>query len=198
MLSLPLFSYVALMSITPGPNNLMLAASGVGFGFRRTVPHLLGISLGHGVQVALVSLLLSWVLALLQHWRLPLALLGCSYLLWLALQLWYADAPQARSTARPLGLFGAAAFQWINPKAWVMVVNSVLLFLPRDAAWPQALQLAAWCALINLPCIALWAGMGEGLRRVLTRDDARRAFNAVMALALAATALWLLWDEWRA
>ncbi|WP_174874957.1 LysE family translocator [Vogesella oryzae] len=195
MLSWPLMSYVALMSITPGPNNLMLAASGVNFGWRRTVPHMLGISGGHGLQILLVSLLLGWVLALLEHGRLWLALAGCGYLFWLSWQVWRAGAPQSRQSARPLGFIGAAAFQWVNPKAWVMVVNTSVLFLPHDATAGHSLLLAGICAMINLPCIAVWVGMGDALRHHLSRDSVRSAFNAVMALAMASTAGYLLWDE---
>ncbi|UDM17136.1 LysE family translocator [Vogesella sp. XCS3] len=195
MLTLPLLSYVSLMSITPGPNNLMLAASGVNFGFRRSVPHLLGISIGHGVQVLIVALLLGWVMTLLNDWRLLLSLTGCGYLFWLSWQVWLAGAPEAKEAVTPMSFLGAAAFQWVNPKAWVMVVNTSLLFLPAAAGWPQALALAALCALINFPCICLWAALGEALRSYLGQPRARRLFNGVMAGLMAATAAWLLWDE---
>ncbi|MDC7718373.1 LysE family translocator [Vogesella sp. DC21W] len=195
MLTLPLLSYVSLMSITPGPNNLMLAASGVNFGFRRSLPHLLGISIGHGVQVLIVALLLGWVMTLLNDWRLLLSLAGCGYLFWLSWQVWLAGAPEAKQAVTPMSFLGAAAFQWVNPKAWVMVVNTSLLFLPAAAGWPQALALAGLCALINFPCICLWAALGEGLRRYLSQQFARRLFNGVMAGLMAATAAWLLWDE---
>jgi threonine/homoserine/homoserine lactone efflux protein len=195
MFSLPLVSYVSLMSITPGPNNLMLAASGVNFGFRRSLPHLLGISIGHGVQVLVVALLLGWVMALLNEWRLLLSLMGCGYLFWLSWQVWLAGAPEARQAVTPMHFLGAAAFQWVNPKAWVMVVNTSLLFLPAAAGWQQALALAGLCALINFPCICLWAALGEGLRRYLSQPGARRLFNGVMAVLMAATAAYLLWDE---
>lgn len=195
MFSLPLVSYVSVMSITPGPNNLMLAASGVNFGFRRSLPHLLGISIGHGVQVLIVALLLGWVMALLKDWRLWLGLAGCGYLFWLSWQVWLAGAPQARDAVTPMSFIGAAAFQWVNPKAWVMVVNTSLLFLPAGAGWQQALLLALLCAGINFPCICLWAALGDGLRRYLSQDGARRAFNGIMAALMAVTAAWLLWDE---
>ena len=195
MLSLPLVSYVSLMSVTPGPNNLMLAASGVNFGFRRSLPHLFGISIGHGIQVLIVALLLGWVMALLQDWRLLLSLVGCGYLFWLSWQVWLAGAPQARDAVTPMSFIGAAAFQWVNPKAWVMVVNTSLLFLPAAAGWQHALQLAALCAAINFPCICLWAALGDGLRRYLSHERARMLFNGVMAVLMAATAAYLLWDE---
>ena len=195
MIDLPLLSYVATMSVTPGPNNLMLAASGVNFGLRRTVPHLLGVSIGCGVQVAVVSTLLAWVMAGLDALRFALVLVGCTYLLWLAWRQANAGAPGEGGKARPFGFFGAALFQWVNPKAWMMAVNAALVFLPRDAGYGAALSLATLFIVVNLPCIALWAVVGDRLRVRLREPRTLRLFNGVMALLLATTALWILADE---
>ena len=195
MTDLPLLTYVATMSVTPGPNNLMLAASGVNFGFRRTVPHMLGISIGHGIQVAIVAGLLAWVMAWLDEMRLGLVLAGCAYLLWLAWRQAQAGQPGGGKSAQPLGFVGAALFQWVNPKAWMMVLNAAILFLPRGGGWGAALSLALVCALVNFPCIALWAVVGDRLRFRLRDPRALRVFNYAMALLLAATAVWILADE---
>lgn len=195
MTDLPLLTYVATMSVTPGPNNLMLAASGVNFGFRRTVPHMLGISIGHGIQVAIVAGLLAWVMAWLDDMRLGLVLAGCAYLLWLAWRQAQAGQPGGGKSAQPLGFIGAALFQWVNPKAWMMVLNAAILFLPRGGGWGAALSLALICALVNFPCIALWAVVGDRLRFRLRDPRALRVFNYAMALLLAATAVWILADE---
>lgn len=195
MLDLPLLTYVVTMSVTPGPNNLMLAASGVNFGLRRTLPHLLGVSVGHGVQVMVVAGALAWVMAGLEAVRLPLVMAGCAYLLWLAWRQAQAGAPGSRAQARPLGFLGAAAFQWVNPKAWMMVFNVAALFLPRDGGWPAAALLAVVCAALNLPCIALWALVGDRLRAWMKRPGVLTAFNYTMAALLAATAVWILADE---
>ena len=195
MTDLPLMTYVATMSVTPGPNNLMLAASGVNFGFRRTLPHMLGISIGHGMQVAIVGGLLAWVMVWLDSVRLELVLAGCSYLMWLAWRQARAGQPGGSAKAQPLGFIGAALFQWVNPKAWMMVLNAAILFLPRGGGWSAALSLALMCALINLPCIALWAMAGDRLRARLSEPRALRVFNYTMALLLAVTALWILIDE---
>ena len=195
MTDLPLLTYVATMSVTPGPNNLMLAASGVNFGFRRTVPHMLGISIGHGIQVAIVAGLLAWVMAWLDDMRLGLVLAGCAYLLWLAWRQAQAGQPGGGNSAQPLGFVGAALFQWVNPKAWMMVLNAAILFLPRGGGWGAALSLALVCALVNFPCIALWAVVGDRLRFRLRDPRALRVFNYAMALLLAATAVWILADE---
>ena len=191
----PLLTYVATMSVTPGPNNLMLAASGVNFGFRRTVPHMLGLSIGHGIQVAIVAGLLAWVMAWLDDMRLGLVLAGCADLLWLAWRQAEAGQPGGGKSAQPLGFVGAALFQWVNPKAWMMVLNAAILFLPRGGGWGAALSLALVCAFVNFPCIALWAVVGDRLRFRLRDPRALRVFNYAMALLLAATAVWILADE---
>jgi threonine/homoserine/homoserine lactone efflux protein len=195
MTDLPLMTYVATMSVTPGPNNLMLAASGVNFGFRRTLPHMLGVSIGHGIQVAIVAGLLAWVMGWLDALRLELVLAGCSYLLWLAWRQAGASQPGGGRDARPLGFVGAALFQWVNPKAWMMVLNTAILFLPRGGGWGAALSLALVCVLVNLPCIALWAAVGDRLRYRLQEPHLLRLFNYAMASLLGGTAVWILVDE---
>ena len=194
MIDLPLLTYVATMSVTPGPNNLMLAASGVNFGFRRTVPHLLGISIGHGIQVGVVGGLLAWVMVWLDGLRIELVLVGCSYLLWLAWRQAGAAQPGGGRNAQPLGFLGAALFQWVNPKAWMMVLNAAILFLPQGN-WTAALWMAVMSMFVNLPCIAVWALAGDKLRFKLREPLALRVFNYTMAALLAATALWIVVDE---
>lgn len=196
MFSPALFSYISLMSVTPGPNNLMLAASGGNFGFRRSIPHLLGISTGHGIQVFLVGLLLAWVMAGIHTARPVLGVLGCAYLLWLSWKIWKAGSPEGKEAARPMGFLAAALFQWINPKAWVMVLNTVILFLP--AGQNNALAaggLALICAAINLPCICIWAWLGDALRQHLLIPKILKLFNSTMASLMAITAVFLLHGE---
>jgi len=195
MIDLPLMTYVATMSVTPGPNNLMLAASGVNFGFRRTLPHILGISIGHGVQVLLVGGALAWVMAWLNTLRPALVAAGCSYLLWLAWRQAHAGQPGSSGQGQPLGFIGAALFQWVNPKGWMMVLNVALLFLPQGADWQAAAMLAALCALVNFPCITLWAAAGDRLRHRLREPRVLALFNYTMAALLAATALWIGVEE---
>ena len=197
MLDLPLLTYMATMSVTPGPNNLMLAASGVNFGFRRTLLHMLGISIGVGIQIVLVAGLLAWVMTWLDALRLPLVFVGCAYLLWLAWRQAGAGQPGSSEKSQPLGFFGAALFQWVNPKAWMMVLNAAILFLPHGN-WTAVLWMAAMSVFVNLPCIAVWAFAGDKLRLTLRDPLALRVFNYTMAAALAATALWIVTDEFLA
>ena len=198
MIDLPLMTYVATMSVTPGPNNIMLAASGVNFGFRRTLPHLLGVSVGNSVQVLIVASGLAWVMGWLDALRLPLVVVGCGYLLWLALRQARAGQPGRGGRVSPLGFVAAALFQWVNPKAWMMVLNVAILFLPRDADWMTAAGLALLCMSVNLPCITVWAVAGARLRTWLQQPAALMALNYTMAALLAATALWIGVDEARA
>ena len=181
MTDLPLLTYVATMSVTPGPNNLMLAASGVNFGFRRTVPHMLGISIGHGIQVAIVAGLLAWVMAWLDDMRLGLVLAGCAYLLWLAWRQAQAGQPGGGKSAQPLGFIGAALFQWVNPKAWMMGLGALSAY---SAGAGGALTVALIFTAVNLPSVAIWAAMGQGLRGVLERPTRLIWFNRVMAVLL--------------
>jgi len=199
MLEVALLSYVGVMSITPGPNNLMLATSGVNYGFRRTLPHMLGISIGCSAQVFITASLLAWVLQWVQAARLPLAVAGCLYLLWLSWKIAGAASPQAGQEGRPMSFAAAALFQWVNPKAWVMVLNASILFMPAATSQrlAAALLLAVIFAVVNLPCISLWAWMGERLRHLLASRRGLLLFNLGMGLLMGGTALYLLLDELR-
>jgi threonine/homoserine/homoserine lactone efflux protein len=197
MFNLAFLTYIAVMSITPGPNNLMVTASGVNFGFRRTLPHLLGISFGTGLQLFLTANLMAWILIWLEAVRLPLAILGCAYLLWLSWRLLKSDSPEQKEVTRPFSFIQAALFQWINPKAWVMVVNAAILFMPNtpELRLQASLGMALSQMLVNFPCIAVWALMGDRLRLFLLQPRYLTLFNGIMAALMTLTALILLYDE---
>jgi threonine/homoserine/homoserine lactone efflux protein len=185
---LPYATYSFVMSITPGPNNVMLTASGANFGFRRTLPHLFGISAGCGLQIISVCAGLG---ALFHHWpalQTVLQWVGAAYLLYLGWKLLGSGEVREGHATQPIGFWHAAAFQFVNPKAWIMSLTGVSLFWPADVSVLAACTyLALTMTLINLPCVAVWALFGSSLRRFLTRPSGRAAFNIVMALALAAT-----------
>lgn len=197
MLNGAFLTYIVVMSITPGPNNLMVTASGVNFGFRRTLPHLLGISCGTAVQLFLTANLMAWILVWLEAVRLPLAILGCAYLLWLSWRLLKSGSPEQKEVARPFSFVQAALFQWINPKAWVMVVNAAILFMPNtpELRLQASLGMALSQMLVNFPCIAVWALMGDRLRLFLLQPRYLTLFNGIMAALMTLTALILLYDE---
>ncbi|WNN44453.1 MULTISPECIES: LysE family translocator [Winslowiella] len=188
MLDPSFFSYVTVMSITPGPNNLLLATSGVNFGLRRTLPMVFGILVGCAIQTMLAGLLLEVLLHWMSQVRLPLTLLGCTYLLWLSWKLFRSSAPEMRANGRPMTLIGGALFQAVNPKAWLMATNVALLY----SASSGVLTVMAGFMLLNLPCILVWAVMGDRLRHHLQIPWKLKLFNSVMALSLVATTLWML------
>jgi threonine/homoserine/homoserine lactone efflux protein len=198
LLLAPLALFMFVSSITPGPNNLMLLSSGIRFGFGRTVPHLLGITAG---MVLLLLVAYAGVGALLL--AAPrigglLSLLCCGYLLWLAtLLLCEAEAPapgaRQQPPRRPLRLYEAVLFQFVNPKAWAMAVaaSAIAGKLPLELPARLGLMLLISAA-VNLPCVSLWALFGQGMRRALETPGLRRAFNLAMAALVVATALWML------
>ncbi|WP_337037944.1 LysE family translocator [Pantoea agglomerans] len=190
MLDPSFFSYVTVMSITPGPNNLLLATSGVNFGMRRTLPMVFGILVGCALQTVIAGV----ALEVLLHWmaaiRLPLTLAGCAYLLWLSWKIFRASAPEVRSKPQPMTMLGGACFQAINPKAWLMATNVALLY----SASSGVLTVMIGFMLLNLPCILIWAALGDRLRSHLQIAWKRQLFNSLMALSLVATTIWMLTD----
>jgi threonine/homoserine/homoserine lactone efflux protein len=183
-------TYSFVMSITPGPNNVMLTASGATFGFRKTVPHILGVSAGFSVVLLAVCAGLD---ALFSRWpeiQTGLRWLGAAYLIYLGWRILRSGEAKAANSRKPLTLMEAAGFQFLNPKAWVMTLTAAAMFLPRE------LGLLAACAymvavmwIVNLPCITVWALFGSSLRGFLAKPTGRATFNIVMAVALAATGI---------
>lgn len=189
-----LIAFAFASSITPGPNNLMLMASGTNFGFRRTLPHMLGISLGHAFMVTLVGLGLGELYEAYPRVRLVLQVLASLYLLWLAWKVARAAPPrEGEAAGRPFTFLQAAGFQWVNPKAWYMAIYAVTTFMPGGAQpWP-AVSVALVFACTNFPSIMVWTTLGTQLRRLLTRPHLLRAFNWTMAglLVLTLVPVWM-------
>ncbi|MBB2176991.1 LysE family translocator [Gluconacetobacter johannae] len=184
----PLAVFALVASITPGPNNTMLAASGLTHGFRRTLPHMLGVSVGFVVMVALVGVGLGTVFDRLPWLYVVLKYVSAVYLLWLAWKIARAGAgASSAGGGRPLGFLQAAGFQWVNPKAWVMAIGIVSAYTPRDDFLFNLLVACLICGAINLPTVSLWAGFGAGMRRWLARPAILRGFNVGMALLLVAS-----------
>lgn len=188
-----LVTYMFVMSITPGPNNVMLTASGANFGFRRTLPHMLGIPLGFAFQTLLVCLGLGALFARVPHLQDTLAWVGAAYLIYLAWRLLGAGAVGRSHSARPLTFIESVLFQFVNPKAWVMAITIATLFLPKGGSVALALVvMAAIMVGVNLCCITLWAGFGSAMRCFLDHAARRTVFNATMAALLAATAVMMV------
>ena len=190
---LPFMTYTFVMSITPGPNNVMLTASGASFGLRRTLPHILGIAAGFVAQLLAVCAGLS---ALFDRWPALQSVLGwagAAYLLYLGWQLLGRHEAKSRHHARPVSFLEAALFQFLNPKAWVMTLTAATLFLPQELGLlARGGYMAGVMEGIGVPCMLVWALFGSSLRSLLGTPRGRWVFNVAMALALATTALMMI------
>ncbi len=180
-----LVTFALVSSITPGPNNLMLLASGVNFGFRQTIPHMLGIGIGFTVMVILVGLGLGKLFEVYPAIYTGLRVAGGTYMLWLAWKIANSGpVGEGRSAGTPLTFIQAALFQWVNPKAWVMAVTAIATYtLPNDYL-RSVLLLGAVFGAINLPAVSTWALFGTALKHVLNNPRVLRAFNITMAVLL--------------
>jgi threonine/homoserine/homoserine lactone efflux protein len=189
--ALALFAFVT--SVTPGPNNLMLMASGANFGFRRTVPHMLGVSLGFVLMAFLVGLGLAGLFQAYPVAQTALEVVSVVYMLWLAWKIAHSAAPKDRQAGgTPMTFLQAAAFQWVNPKAWAMALTAVTVYAPDRSLWAVALVAVIFGA-INLPSVSLWTLIGQQLRRVLTNTRRLTIFNWTMAGLLILSLAPVLW-----
>ena len=179
------FAFVS--SITPGPNNLMVMASGANFGFWRSIPHMLGISLGFMLMVFLVGLGLAQIFETYPALHNVLKVVSVVYMCWLAWKIAIAAPPKKGEAAgTPMTFLQAAAFQWVNPKAWAMALTAVTVYSLGSSVWAAGL-VALVFGVVNGPSISIWALMGLQLRRVLTNPARLRAFNWLMAALLVAS-----------
>ncbi len=186
-----LAGFAVVTLFTPGPNNLMLMASGANFGLRRSLPHLTGVALGFAAMAGLVGLGLARVFEIWPVLTLVLRIGSVGFLLWLAWKIASAApkpdaAPEA--TGQPLSFLQAAAFQWVNPKAWAMAVTATSAYAADAGLAGVALVVLVFAVLGTLSA-GLWTVLGRGLRRLLATRARLRAFNWTMAALLVAT-LW--------
>lgn len=177
--------FAAVMYITPGPNNVMLASSGANYGLRATIPHMVGIACGFTVMLVIITaglaaVLLAWPPVLpAMRWA------GAVWMIWLAWKIATAPPPAAGTPRRVLGFWGAAAFQWINPKAWLITLGAASEFTSPDQPIAlQALRIGGVFFMVAFPCMVPWVLLGKGAARVLRSRGQIRAFNTAMALLL--------------
>ena len=176
-------------SITPGPNNLMLMASGANYGLRRTIPHMLGVSIGHAFMVFMIGVVLLQVFETYPIFNMFLKIAGSAYMLWLAWKIANAVPPEARTVeGKPFTFLQAAAFQWVNPKAWIMGITAISGYAPDifGVIGGAAIVAIIFCA-VNFPSVTVWAWMGVQLRRWLGSAKRLRIFNVTMAVLLVAS-----------
>ncbi|MEM6307057.1 MAG: LysE family translocator [Pseudomonadota bacterium] len=185
-LFIALVTFAFVSSITPGPNNLMLMASGANFGILRTIPHGLGVGLGFIFMIMMVGLGLAQLFDQFPVLHDVLKVVSVVYLAWLAWKIGTA-APKLGNptqTGRPLTFWQAAAFQWVNPKAWAMALTAITLYTPDTLGlWGVGLVAVVFGG-VNVPCISCWAYLGVQLRYFLNSPQRLRLFNCTMAFLL--------------
>ncbi|WIY27152.1 LysE family translocator [Parasedimentitalea psychrophila] len=190
-LALALFAFVS--SITPGPNNLMLMASGANFGFRRSIPHMLGVALGFVFMVLMVGVGLVQLFDAYPASYTVLKTGSVAYLLWLAWKIAHASPASASDKqGRPMTFLQAAAFQWVNPKAWAMALTAISAYTP-DQTIAAILLVSAVFGAINLPSVGSWTVLGQQMAKILTNPRRLSAFNWTMAILLVASLYPVIW-----
>ncbi|WP_419730030.1 LysE family translocator [Lichenicola sp.] len=190
---LPVLSFAFSASATPGPNNIMMLSAAAAHGLRRTLPQLAGVAIGFGLMVTLVACGLGVPLAQSRMLQRVLQVVGAVWMTWLAWKI--AAAPvQGQLHARPpLSFLGACAFQWINPKGWIMAVAATATFLPPGSnALVFGPLLGLVFTLVSVPCVGGWALIGVSGARLLRHPGRLRAFNVTMALLLLGTVVAML------
>jgi threonine/homoserine/homoserine lactone efflux protein len=190
---LPLMTFAFVTSVTPGPNNMMLLASGANFGFRRSVPHMLGIATGMAAMIFIMGLGLAAVIQRFDWVYTTLKVAAALYVGWLAWKIAHAAAPSgSMGHARPIGLWQAAAFQWVNPKAVAMAISAASIYGAGGGAGQLALVALCFVS-VGLPSISLWVIAGEALRQWLQSPAQLRAFNWTMAALLIGAMVPVFW-----
>jgi len=184
-----LFGIIA--AVTPGPNNVMLTTTGLNFGVRRGVPHLLGICIGFPVMLALIGLGFGTLFELYPLLHEAIKLIGIAYLLYLAWKIAGSSGGVGRiKQEKPINFWQAAAFQWVNPKAWIMGSSALAAYTSLDDSF--FVQVAIICVsfmLITIPCAGVWLVFGAGLQRFLRDPKHLKLFNIAMALLLVVSIL---------
>ncbi len=190
------FPFLISMGFTPGPNNILVASSGVNFGFRATIPHMLGITLGFPLMLLIVGLGLARIFIALPALHALLKYLCIAYMLYLAWRIAAASAiDEARRTSKPLTFIQGAAVQWVNGKGWVVALSVATTYTVVDQTLPlQIAALAAVCLLITMASVCCWTLFGALLRNFLQSDVRRRWFNYSMAALLLASIIPVVWE----
>jgi threonine/homoserine/homoserine lactone efflux protein len=184
------------MGFTPGPNNILVASSGVNFGFRATIPHIIGITFGFPVMLLVVGLGLAKIFIAVPMVHLAFKYISIAYLLYLSWRIATASAMgSTRGTAKPLTFMQAAAFQWVNVKAWIIAVSAVTTYTVVNSSLP--LQISAIAVMdigITLASVSCWTVFGHFLRDYLHTESRRRCFNYGMAGLLLLSIIPVFWE----
>ncbi|BBM66129.1 amino acid transporter LysE [Vibrio alfacsensis] len=179
--ALALFAFVS--TFTPGPNNIMLMTSGANVGFKRTIPHMLGITLGFAAMLMLVGVGLMGLFHAYPTTHNILKVLSLTYLLYLTYKIATSSKTEVKGDYRPMSFFGAVAFQWVNPKGWSMALTAITVY-SNGGAWLELAFIAGIFCVANLPSVTFWTAAGMQLQRWLTTTKRVKSFNYGMATLL--------------
>jgi len=194
MISLQLFialaSFCFVMFVTPGPNNAMLTASGIKFGFKKTLPHLIGIPCGHVVQISLVCLGLGKIFQIYPYIQEVLKYVCAAYLLYLGYKIIGSFSEHKKDSSRPLKLYEAALFQFVNPKAWTVAIMVASGFFPKEEILIIAILFSTLtAAIVCFPSICLWALFGSSIRLMIKNTKIKKIVEFLLAFLLLLTAI---------
>jgi len=193
-LFIAIVTFYFVMFATPGPNNIMLTTSGIKYGFKRTIPHILGIPLGHFVQISSVSLGLGALFQTYPMLQQVLKVAGCLYLFFLAYKMFGSlNIKESKETGRPLKFYEASLFQFLNPKAWIVAITAVSVFFPKEETYLTGILFIAGIApIVCLPSISIWALFGSSIRLFISHTKVKKCIEIVLAILLVATGITIL------
>ena len=193
-LFLAIVTFYFVMFATPGPNNIMLTTSGIKYGLKRTIPHILGIPLGHFVQISSVSLGLGIVFQTYPIIQQVLKVAGCLYLFFLAYKMFGSlNIKENKETGRPLKFYEASLFQFLNPKAWIVAITAASVFFPKEESFLTGIIFVAGIApIVCLPSISIWALFGSSIRLFISHTRVKKWIEIILAILLVATGITIL------
>jgi len=194
-LFLGLITFYFIMFFTPGPNNVMLTISGIKFGFKKTIPHMIGIPIGHTIQIISVSLGLGVIFQKYPEVQNILKYIGCGYLFFLAYKMFGSlnIKNNNENSGRPMKLYEASLFQFLNPKAWVVALTVVTVFFPREENFIKAMLFVSLTApLVCSFSVMTWAGFGSTIRIFISNNKIKKFIEVLMSVLLIITAIFIL------
>jgi len=190
-----LITYYFIMFMTPGPNNAMLAISGIKFGFKQTIPHMTGIPIGHSFQIIAACLGLGTFFQKFPEIQYILKFIGCGYLFFLAYKMFgsFNFKVQDDTKGRPMKIYEAIIFQFLNPKAWIVALTVVTVFFPNEENFIKATLFVSLSApLICFFSVITWAGFGSSINIFISNNKIKKFIEILMALLLIVTAIFIL------
>lgn len=187
---LSIFLFIVVMAITPGPNNIMILASGLNFGIRKSIPHLLGIAIGFPMMLIAVGFGLETLIKTIPGIYVFVKVVGLGYLLFLAYKLFTTvKQKQLNNSAKPLTFLQAVLFQWVNPKAWMMIFSGIGVFATDANIQATTLVLALSFFIVIFPCNGSWLFLGSKMKKLIKTDQHYKLFNRTMAILLLVSVL---------